>query len=95
MKGCPELSRSRGEELDINLSREDKMDIEYLAGVVRSEVQKVIQSMNQKRRGSCTLTDVTRIMQNYELASRGKLGQDVKAASSRSAGKQLRRVILK
>ena len=63
----------------IDLSRKDKMDIEYLAGVVRMEMKKMIDRIAQTKRGTCTLTDVIQIMQQYELASRGKLGQDLKA----------------
>ena len=61
----------REEEEDI--SGEDRIDREYIAGVIRMEIDKLIRSMNTKTRSACSLSDVIATMNKYELASRAKL----------------------
>jgi hypothetical protein len=67
---------------DIELTRQEKMDVEYLAGVVRMEIQNLISKISKAKQGTCSLNDVIAVMSRYELASRGKLGSNGAAASA-------------
>ena len=82
VKGYPDLYESDDTEDTIDLSRKEKMDIEYLAGVVRMEIDKMLQRIAKQKKGACSLMDVISIMQKYEEASRGRLGADLKSKTS-------------